>query len=66
MRLRKDIRRQRQREDGRYVWGFGARLGYWPCLRAPFIRFDVATWIIEVWYGLPSYVCTTSLTKETT
>jgi len=50
-RLRATIRRQRQRDDGRHVLGFGLRFGYWPCLHAPFVRLDFGPFIAEVWHG---------------
>ena len=38
-----------------YAIGYGLKLGYWPCLRAPFIQISFNRWVFEVWYGLPSY-----------
>lgn len=37
----------------KFSFGFG--FGYWPCLLAPYIRFDV--WHVQIyfWFGLPSY-----------
>lgn len=32
----------------------GARIGYWPCLKAPFIQVSLALWHIELWVGYPS------------
>ncbi len=54
-RPRLDVRGQRQRSDGRRVWAIGARLGYWPCLQAPFIRLDVGPFIIEACSGRRGY-----------
>ncbi len=54
-RPRLDVRGQRQRSDGRRVWSMGARLGYWPCLQAPFIRVDVGPFIIEACVGRRGY-----------
>jgi hypothetical protein len=34
---------------------FGLKVGFWPCLQAPFIQFAFHRWILEVWFGLPSY-----------
>lgn len=45
------IRRRKRRNDGRYAWGFGARIGYWPCMRGPNIALDFAIWQIYVWIG---------------
>jgi len=39
----------------RYVQAFGIRVGYWPCLKAPFVQVALFRWRIEVWYGLLSY-----------
>ena len=33
----------------------GARIGYWPCLKAPYVQASFFLWRIEVWYGYPSY-----------
>lgn len=38
----------------KYV-AFGVRLGYWPCLQAPFLQVNFWTWRAEVWYGYESY-----------
>lgn len=54
-RPRSSVRSQRRREDGRPVLSLGVRVGYWPCLRAPFIRLDLGPRIVEVWVGWPSY-----------
>lgn len=53
--LRGGIRPQKQRADGRHAWSLGVKIGYWPCLHAPFLRLDVGTRIIEAWVGKPSY-----------
>jgi hypothetical protein len=37
------------------VRAFGVRIGYWPCLQAPFIEIALGTKRYELWYGLPSY-----------
>lgn len=50
------VRSQRKRQDGRLVWAFGARVGYWPCLKALFIRFDLGPIIAEAWVGWPTYL----------
>lgn len=33
----------------------GVRVGYWPCLRGPFVVLDLGTHRIDIWWGLPSY-----------
>lgn len=50
------IRRTKQREDGRHAQSFGARVGYWPCLRAPFISLYFGSRVFEAWVGYPSYL----------
>jgi hypothetical protein len=51
---RREIRRNKTNIDGETVISFGLRVGYWPCLKAPFLRFF--WWKIngEVWYGQAS------------
>jgi hypothetical protein len=34
---------------------YGLRVGYWPCLRAPFIQIAIHKWLVELWFGYPSY-----------
>jgi hypothetical protein len=36
--------------------GYGIRVGYWPCLKAPFFSVSFHKWHIDLWHGLPSYV----------
>lgn len=55
-RPRSMARRSRQRADGRYVWNFGLRVGYWPCLRAPFVTIDYGTHALDLWVGWRSYL----------
>jgi hypothetical protein len=38
-----------------YATAYGLRIGYWPCLRAPYLQIAFHRWRIEVWHGLPSY-----------
>lgn len=42
-------------KDGRRMWAFGARVGYWPCVKAPHITVSFLFWRVDVWCGLPSY-----------
>lgn len=50
-------RRTKQRpEDGKYAQSFGARVGYWPCLRAPFVSIYAGSRVFEVWVGWASYI----------
>lgn len=56
MRPRIALRRSKSSPTGRHVQSLGVRFGYWPCLRAPFVSFDLGSWRLDVWYGLPGYV----------
>lgn len=47
-------RRFPKSEEGKQMLTLGIRIGYWPCLKAPFIQVAVWAWRIEFWYGLPS------------
>lgn len=38
------------------VRSFGLQVGWWPCLRGPFISLAVNRRRYEVWFGLPSYL----------
>lgn len=31
------------------------RVGYYPCLKAPFIQVCLFFWRIDFWYGLPTH-----------
>lgn len=54
-RLRFMARRTKQQPiTDRHVIAFGVRVGYWPCLRAPFISLSVGTWQFDLWHGLRS------------
>lgn len=37
------------------VLRFGLSVGWWPCLKAPFIQVGIGTNVIDIWFGLPSY-----------
>lgn len=54
-RLRTKLQRNRRSDSGVTALGFGVRIGYWPCLKAPYVQFAVAFWRLDVWHGLPSY-----------
>jgi hypothetical protein len=53
-RLRVMIRPSTHGAAGRAV-GYGLKFGYWPCLRGPFVQIAIHRWVVEVWWGLPSY-----------
>ena len=42
-------------KSGFQVIYFGARIGWYPCLKGPFIQLAFFKKRFEVWYGLPSY-----------
>lgn len=37
------------------VCAYGLRIGYWPCLKAPFIEIALHHRRYQLWHGLPSY-----------
>lgn len=39
----------------RHAQTIGLRVGYWPCLRAPFITIDFGSHRLDIWHGLPGY-----------
>lgn len=49
------IRRNKRSPKNVPVTAFGLRVGYWPCIRAPFIQLGLLYWQFEAWFGLPSY-----------
>lgn len=56
MRFRWTRRRTASNARGEHVWLLRLGLGYWPCLKAPFLQLGIGTHLIDVWYGLPSYL----------
>jgi hypothetical protein len=54
--FRWDYRLSAADENGRHVIMYGIRVGYWPCLDAPFLQISFGKHIFEFWYGLPSYL----------
>lgn len=54
-RFRWMVYRNRRSPDGHPVWAFGLRVGYWPCLKGPFIAVAVGTVSLDFWHGLGSY-----------
>lgn len=51
-RLRVDARRSRVSLKGRHAQNFGLAFGYWPCVGGPYIRIQVSSFTLEVWYGI--------------
>ena len=54
-RLRMMVRGTALALNGKRSVSFGLRLGYWPCMRGPFITVSFFIWHLDVWYGLSSY-----------
>jgi hypothetical protein len=52
--LRIGVRKSTRGEAG-YALGYGLRIGYWPCLLAPYVQIAFHHWRVEIWHGLPSY-----------
>lgn len=46
-----EIHRNKQSPTRRYAWAFGMRLGYWPCVRGPFVQLSFAIWVMSFWIG---------------
>lgn len=44
-----------QNKQGRRLIALGVKLGYWPCLRAPYLQLALGWWALDIWYGEPSY-----------
>lgn len=55
IRLRHAIRSNKLSPQGKPSLGYGLRMGYWPCLQAPYLQIAIHRWRVEVWRGLPSY-----------
>ena len=43
-----------RRADGAPVIALGLRIGYWPCLKAPFVQVSFLAWRVEIWHGYES------------
>lgn len=50
------VSRSKTSPGGSHVQALGLKVGYWPCLRAPFVSLCVGSRIIDLWWGLPSYL----------
>lgn len=53
-RLRKGVRKTTTSPEGQHVQSAGVRVGYWPCLKAPFVQIAVGNRVIDIWYGGPT------------
>lgn len=49
------MRKSPANSSGQHLLAFRFGIGYWPCLKAPFIQLCIGKWIVEAWHGLPSY-----------
>jgi hypothetical protein len=47
---------EKQPGTNHYVLMLRIGVGYWPCLRAPFIQLALGKHKFDFWYGLPSYL----------
>lgn len=47
--------RNKQSPKGKTAWGFGLRVGYWPCLGAPYLQLAVALWRLDLYWGRRGY-----------
>lgn len=48
---RLQARRNKTSPSGAVAIGFGVRVGYWPCLSAPFLQVEFFRWNVSVWHG---------------
>ncbi len=54
-RLHLELNTTRPSQDGKHAFELGAKVGYWPCLRGPFISIQLGFRRLDFWCGLPSY-----------
>ena len=55
---RYNLRPTKKNRKGERVLAIGMRVGYWPCLNAPYIQVAWGYYTLEVWHGFPSYKAT--------
>lgn len=48
------LSRTRQSPEGELALEFGLKIGYWPCLKGPFVSIAFGYRRLDLWYGLPS------------
>ena len=53
--LRLHMSTTRPSPEGKLAFELGAKVGYWPCLKGPFVSVSVGWRRVDLWYGLPSY-----------
>jgi hypothetical protein len=49
------VARTKVSPGGKHALGFGLRVGYWPCLRAPYVQLSFGSRRLDIWHGDPSY-----------
>lgn len=54
-RLRCAVRRSRMSPKGHHAQNFGFAFGFWPCVGGPYLRVQLSSWTVEVWYGVAGY-----------
>jgi hypothetical protein len=52
--FRVEVRNNRESPEGQVHICFGIRVGYWPCLLAPYVQLAFWKWRLDIWHGLPS------------
>jgi hypothetical protein len=51
-RFRFFIERTKRSPEGRHAHGYGLRIGYWPCVKGPYLQVAFAIWRADLWHGL--------------
>lgn len=52
MSLQKCLRRTKTKPGtSEQVLHFGVRVGWWPCLRSPFVEVALGPWTCAIWYS---------------
>lgn len=41
--------------EGKLAFEFGVKLGYWPCLKGPFVSVALGYRRVDAWIGLPPF-----------
>ena len=55
MRPRYSFSTTRPSPEGKLAFEVGVKVGYWPCLKGPFVSLCVGRRRLDLWIGLPSY-----------
>lgn len=56
MKFNYSVRRNKTSITGQYTKALGLRVGYFPCLKGPFIEIAVWSYSLAIWYGLEPIV----------